>query len=505
MIIKNTVYNLLGRVLPLGAAAICIPLIIDGLGIERFGILILVWLIVGYFGIFDLGIGRATTKYVAEARSHNDLDNLPSLVWTSIGMLFCFGVIGGGLLFFLVNPLVENIFNIPDKLLEESRLVFWALAASMPFVLGASGARGVLEGFHKFRLVNIIKVPAGIYSFVAPVGVLLFSDNMFHIALALVFGRVVVFVVHVAVLLRTLPGCWLPCLPKKDTALQLLKFGSWLALSNLVGAAIALGYIDRFMISGILDMSALAYYSTPFEMISKLLFFAAALIGVLFPLFCAYARDNNDQLQTLHLRSIEGMLICLAPLIIVLIVFAEPILTVWLDTTFALKSAFIMQVLCAGVLIQSLGSISVAVIQALGRPDLTAKRHVIQLPFYLLAAWVCVQNFGIGDLALVWTGWVIIDAMMLIQIIRRLIPKQTLGLGLSLVKLTIGIFIVPLVAFPLSTIPDLIMRGMITGIFIAGFTVGCWKFVLDIDDREIFASKFELYRQKLRRQICRSQ
>ena len=56
MIIKNTVYNLLGHVLPLGAAVICIPLIIDGLGIERFGILILVWLIVGYFGIFDLGM-----------------------------------------------------------------------------------------------------------------------------------------------------------------------------------------------------------------------------------------------------------------------------------------------------------------------------------------------------------------------------------------------------------------------------------------------------------------
>ncbi|MCI0403070.1 MAG: flippase, partial [Acidobacteria bacterium] len=46
---------------------LCIPPIIAGLGAERFGLLALAWAVLGYFNIFDLGLGRATTKFVAES------------------------------------------------------------------------------------------------------------------------------------------------------------------------------------------------------------------------------------------------------------------------------------------------------------------------------------------------------------------------------------------------------------------------------------------------------
>ena len=65
--VKNALLNLLGAALPLLVGILTIPYVVRGLGMERFGILSLAWVILGYFALFDFGLGRATTKFVAEA------------------------------------------------------------------------------------------------------------------------------------------------------------------------------------------------------------------------------------------------------------------------------------------------------------------------------------------------------------------------------------------------------------------------------------------------------
>ena len=65
-LVRNMIWNLIGQGAPLFVALFAIPLLIKGLGTERFGVLVLAWMVVGYFTLFDLGIGRATTKYTSE-------------------------------------------------------------------------------------------------------------------------------------------------------------------------------------------------------------------------------------------------------------------------------------------------------------------------------------------------------------------------------------------------------------------------------------------------------
>ena len=65
LLARNTFWNLAGSVAPMGVAAVCIPLLIKGLGTDRFGVLTLVWALIGYATLFDLGLGRALTQLVA--------------------------------------------------------------------------------------------------------------------------------------------------------------------------------------------------------------------------------------------------------------------------------------------------------------------------------------------------------------------------------------------------------------------------------------------------------
>lgn len=61
---RNAVLNLFGMTLPLLVAIVAIPFVARGLGAERFGLLALAWVVLGYFPLFDLGLGRATAKYI---------------------------------------------------------------------------------------------------------------------------------------------------------------------------------------------------------------------------------------------------------------------------------------------------------------------------------------------------------------------------------------------------------------------------------------------------------
>lgn len=63
---RNGVFNIIGQGVPLLAAFFAIPRLIHGLGTDRFGVLTLVWMVIGYFSLFDLGLGRALTQVVAE-------------------------------------------------------------------------------------------------------------------------------------------------------------------------------------------------------------------------------------------------------------------------------------------------------------------------------------------------------------------------------------------------------------------------------------------------------
>ena len=63
-IARNTGWNFVGTALPIAVAVIAIPPLIRELGVERFGVLTLAWVITGYFALFDFGLGRATTKFV---------------------------------------------------------------------------------------------------------------------------------------------------------------------------------------------------------------------------------------------------------------------------------------------------------------------------------------------------------------------------------------------------------------------------------------------------------
>src|SRR6202030_3302179 len=84
LLARNTVWNLIGNGAPLIVAVFSIPILIHGLGKDRFGVLTLAWALIGYASLFDIGLGRALTQLAARKLGAGEEREVPTLVWTSL-------------------------------------------------------------------------------------------------------------------------------------------------------------------------------------------------------------------------------------------------------------------------------------------------------------------------------------------------------------------------------------------------------------------------------------
>ncbi len=425
-LVRNVIWNLFGYGAPLLVALFVIPLLIKGLGTQRFGVLVLAWMVVGYFTLFDLGIGRATTKYTSEYLAKKAFTELNRLIWTSLSTLFAIGILGMAVIYSLAPYLVTRVLVIPSTIQREAIDAFGLLAFSLPIVVGTSAARGILEAQHRFGIVNAIAIPAGVANYLLPLAAIHFANDLSLVVLFLVAGRTVTWLLFLYFSLNSLAGLRVPRVPRLSCATQLFRFGGWVTVSSIIGPLMT--YADRFLVGAVLTMSAVAYYATPYDLVTKLGIVAPGVMSVLFPVLITSITLRQGDFWALHDRAIKFILLALAPLVVCALVFAELFLGVWLGAEFALNSRGVFQILSAGVLFNSLAVVPFTAIHAAGRADLSAKAHLVELPLYLLTLWLLVRHFGIEGVAFAWLLRVVLDYLLMFSIARRLFGGE-LGTG----------------------------------------------------------------------------
>ena len=484
LLARNTLLNFVGQAVPLLIGVITIPFIIRGLGTERFGLLSLAWVILGYFAIFDLGLGRATTKFVAEALGKDAEDQVPRLVWTAVIVQAIFGIVGAFIWAGITPLLVERILNIPPELVSEAKNTFYLLALSVPVILISSSFKGVLEASQRFDLVNAIKIPSNILTFVLPlIGLQLGFTLPGIVALILTirFGMLAAFV---AINFRIIPE-----LKRYSSSFSLFpclfSFGIWVMVNSIVGPI--LRYLGPFLIGSLLTLAAVTYYTAPFEAVTRLWIIPTSLTMTLFPAFSALEGIKNKQkVSILFARSIKYILLVLGPFVIVICLFAREILQIWLGSDFALQSTRVLQILVFAVLINSLADIPSALLQGVGRPDLVAKFQLIELPVYIGIAWFMINNWGITGAAGAWAIRIILDALLLFGAVFKVYRLSPRLLDNSIRLISFSLVILIGISYVLQAITrslSLVVQFLLITVLVVLFFLISWKKVIDDSDR----------------------
>ncbi len=479
LLARNTVLNLIGLAAPLPLGLLCIPFLVHGLGVDRFGVLTLVWAVVGYMSLFDLGLGRALTQLVADRFGAGRSAGLSGPVWTSLMLLSGIGIVTGTVLAAVSPWLVRTALRIPTALQLETLRASYLLAVSIPFTLGMTGLRGILEALQRFGLVNAIRIPTGAFSYLGPVLVLPFSRSLFAVVGVLVAGRVVSWLIHLGFCLHVMPELRRGITVERSEVGPLFRFGSWVMVSN--ATSLLMVYADRFMMASLVSVAAVAYYATPFDVVTKLLMIPAAVAAVLFPAFAATFVQDRSRTLLLAARGVKYVFLTLFPIILVTVLFARDGLALWLGADFARHSARVLQFLAVGILINGLAQIPFALVQGCGRPDIAAKFHLCELPLYLITAWWLIRTHGVEGAAIAWVARVAVDALLLLVAAKRVLPAGFFLLREAGVVAGLAFVVLALGFLPLS----LAGKALFAVLELLAFVLAAWFVILAPDERAL--------------------
>jgi O-antigen/teichoic acid export membrane protein len=473
LLARNTMLNLVSEVLPFLVAIFAIPMLVRGLGIDRYGVLTLSMMVVGYFGLFDLGLGRAATKFIAEAAASGDHSKIPALFWTSLYLMLAFGTAGSILIAALAPWLVHNVLKIPISFQPESLHAFYLLSFSMPFVISGGSLGGTLSAYQRFDLINAIRVPTGVFFYLGPLAVLPFSHNLAWMVAVMVLGRLVSWGASFALCLRAVPAFRQGCGPNRDTVPAMLSFGGWITISNVIAPIMA--YFDRFLIGAMLSMAAVSYYAVPYQVATKLWIIPGSIVGVVFAALSSSLAQDPMRAALIFERATRYILLALFPPILLLIVFAPEGLALWVGPSFATHGAGVMCWLAVGVFVNSAAWPSLALVQAANRPDLITKLYLIQVPLYVGFLWWALESWGLEGAATAWTLRAVADAIFLFMVARRLLVMTVSAITRLGAIAAIAIVVLGLGALQM----DLAAKILFIAVTLGSFALLGWTVLLD--------------------------
>jgi O-antigen/teichoic acid export membrane protein len=242
--------------------------------------------------------------------------------------------------------------------------------------------------------------------------------------------------------------------------------------------------LDRFVIGALVSMTAVAYYATPYEVVTKFQVISAALTGVMFPAFSSSFALDPERTALLFRRSLKSVVLVLFPIMLCVVALAHDGLRLWLGADFAQHSYRVLQWLAVGVFLNSLALVPFTLLQSAGRPDLTAKLHLIELPVYFGLLWWLIGLGGIEGAAIAWSARMGVDAFCLFVLVKRLLPQKSAVRFSTALPTALTLFILFLAAM----LRGPVLKAIFLAATILGFALITWFRILTPEERTLVQS-----------------
>ena len=410
---RNALYNLVGTAVPTVLALATVPAYLRLIGPERYGVLAIAWLVLGYFGVFDLGLGRATAQRISALR-----DATADARATAFGTALVSNLFVGTLGALIMWPASYAMFSMEMKLAPamraETLLALPLLALAVPVATTLGVFSGALMAREKFYITNRISIVNTCLFQILPLSVAwFFGPNVATLLAASIGARLVGLILY-----------WRECnrefgadaVRRFDSGQlrALLSYGGWVTIAGLFNPFIVV--IDRFLIGAMLGRYAVTVYVVPTQLTSRVLTVSGALCNALFPRMAVATEEDADRLAR---DGVGIQLALMTPLIAGAYVLMQNGMDLWIGHKLGNDATPVARILLLAAWLNMFSNVPYSRLQASGRPDIVTKVMLAQLPFYLVALYYAVIVWGVWGAAFVYLVRYLVDLVALDWISAR--------------------------------------------------------------------------------------
>ncbi|NHN92263.1 flippase [Acetobacter sicerae] len=414
----NFIYNALGSILPIIISLATVPLYIHLLGLSRYGIVTLSWVLLGYFGFLDFGMSRASANALARL-PEEDIRSRSKVFMTTLYSNMMMGTVGGLGMYFLGGFILLHVVKIEPDLIHETQQAYPWMAAMLPFGMLGGVLIGALESRERFLAANILGTTGNIISQILPLACAwLITPSLTIVIPAILLSRVIF----------VMSGFILVAQKEKELRIQdfsmewlkkLFGYGSWVSISAFLNPI--LDSLNQVVIGAMLNAAAVAKYSVPMTLAIRSQVAATALARTLFP---RLSRATHEEAVDTTQKSVGALAYGFAVICGPAILFSFTFLHFWIGEKFAVESGTVAEILLFGAWTNGVAFIPYNFLQAQGRPHVTAIVGMIEILPFLITLWISIHFFGLPGAAMAWTLRVTINALVLLNLSHCITRKM---------------------------------------------------------------------------------
>ena len=307
---------------------ITLPFNLHHLGPEAYGLWMLTAGLTIHFSILDLGYGGAMVKFVAQyrasrdARALNEIASTIFVLFTSLGLLAYLGVIG--LAFNL-----DQLFNITPEQAAVGKWILLIVGVNITFNFAFAVFGGVCSGFQRYDINNAVAVATSLLVAGVNIAMLLLGFGLVELVAATTAVRLAAYFVYRRNAYRTFPPLHVrPSLFRRSRLREVTAFSIY---ASVIDWANKLNYeLDEIVVGVFLGAVPVAVWAVAHRVIAATQRLTNQGNAVLFPVVVdSDVRNNASRLQKVLLEGTRLSLATVAPIAVVLIVLAEPLVLGW--------------------------------------------------------------------------------------------------------------------------------------------------------------------------------
>lgn len=435
-ILRNSLTNFSGGVLPALVLVVTVPLLVAGLGLANYGLLTLIGAITGYFSIIDINLTAGSIKFVAEYRALGDTKRESQTIILGLLFYLALGLLGAVGLFAFAGMLASTVFDIPasQRAVATSALQLAALG----FLIGQvqQYLHSLPQAIQRFDVTSKLETIFGVVVPVASVMVLPLGAGL----LEMVEIRIVGSGLHAIALAwccrRLFPEFRLVA-PTREVMGRVMSFSGFAYLNKLT--SLTQSHADKLIIGSILGMEAVTIYSVPATLINRFLGLTFRLSSVVFPAASQMAAVGDwEGLRNAYLASTKYVTFVNAVIVALAMLFGRELLHYWIGGTIATQGWVVFVLIGLSMFVESLTNLPSLVNDGLGHARTSGMFGLCRAALGVALTWMLTRSAGIDGVAMGHLlASVLLSGAFIFYVHGRTVPFNALiylrdGLGTSL-------------------------------------------------------------------------
>lgn len=342
--LHNVIWGWAGVVVNLIIGIVLAPIIVKKLGVEQYGVWVLLFSLLDYMRVLDFGFRAAVVNGCARCRARADWEGVNRTLVTASAYF-----IGLGLICVLIavaaRATLVQAANISAWLEPEAYRLVALIAAAVTVRLALSPLTAVLEAFERFDVINRAYIGALIFRSTGSLAVLFLGYGLVEMAWVVLTGQIGESLYTLWRVRRIVPGLnFSPALISRSTFTSLFRYGRYsavIAAANLVSINAPVTVLGYFRTA-----AEVGFFALPF----RLLMYSAEGLAKVSDVTASVTAgfDEAGDRQRVWRLAVQTNRHCFAlfmPLAIFLVVYGTPLLHLWITPEFAENSGRLFPVM----------------------------------------------------------------------------------------------------------------------------------------------------------------